>query len=394
MVGARYGAIGVLGSNGTLDEFIHVGMDAGDGRSASVRRRSGLRPARRAHRRAAAGPAGDDGRATRDRSGFPPHHPAMKSFLGVPLEVRDEIFGHLYLADPRAGCVQRRRPAARRGAGRDGRGRHRPRAAVRGEHPPGAVDRGHQPDHPRAAHQRRGRRPPADRRDASLGLADADLVVVVLCDGEPQRGRRADRRPSRRDGARSRARRRRSPRDGLVAPVPGDRTARSWSTTSATPTPARAPRRPLGSGHGGAAAGRGRGPRAASSSCATQGSPAFTEFDLDVAASFAGHAALALDRADARLVRARTADARGPGPDRARPPRPRGAAALRRRPQHPERLRADRPRGRSRTLERPDRRDRRHDPADPQHHLRAARHPRSSRSACGPSSSRSSPLPR
>ena len=27
LVGAKYGAIGVLGTNGTLDQFIHVGMD-------------------------------------------------------------------------------------------------------------------------------------------------------------------------------------------------------------------------------------------------------------------------------------------------------------------------------------------------------------------------------
>jgi len=31
--------------------------------------------------------------------GFPPHHPQMKSFLGVPLYVRGEVFGNLYLAD-------------------------------------------------------------------------------------------------------------------------------------------------------------------------------------------------------------------------------------------------------------------------------------------------------
>ena len=34
-----------------------------------------------------------------DSSGFPPHHPPMRSFLGVPVRVRDEVFGNLYLTD-------------------------------------------------------------------------------------------------------------------------------------------------------------------------------------------------------------------------------------------------------------------------------------------------------
>src|SRR5665811_16438 len=32
-------------------------------------------------------------------SGFPPHHPEMRSFLGVPIRVRDEVFGNLYLTE-------------------------------------------------------------------------------------------------------------------------------------------------------------------------------------------------------------------------------------------------------------------------------------------------------
>ena len=31
--------------------------------------------------------------------GFPPNHPPMNSFLGVPIKVRDEIYGNLYLTD-------------------------------------------------------------------------------------------------------------------------------------------------------------------------------------------------------------------------------------------------------------------------------------------------------
>ncbi len=34
-----------------------------------------------------------------DSYGFPQNHPPMTSFLGVPLKVRDEIYGNLYLTD-------------------------------------------------------------------------------------------------------------------------------------------------------------------------------------------------------------------------------------------------------------------------------------------------------
>jgi GAF domain-containing protein len=36
-------------------------------------------------------------------SGFPEGHPPMRGFLGVPVRVRDEVFGNLYLADKRGG---------------------------------------------------------------------------------------------------------------------------------------------------------------------------------------------------------------------------------------------------------------------------------------------------
>ncbi|GGJ06571.1 sensor histidine kinase [Streptomyces brasiliensis] len=35
--------------------------------------------------------------------GFPPHHPPMNSFLGVPIRVRDQVFGNLYLTEKRGG---------------------------------------------------------------------------------------------------------------------------------------------------------------------------------------------------------------------------------------------------------------------------------------------------
>lgn len=36
--------------------------------------------------------------------GFPEHHPPMRSFLGVPIRVRDEVFGNLYLTEKRGGA--------------------------------------------------------------------------------------------------------------------------------------------------------------------------------------------------------------------------------------------------------------------------------------------------
>ncbi len=36
--------------------------------------------------------------------GFPPHHPPMNSFLGVPIRVRDQVFGNLYLTEKRSGA--------------------------------------------------------------------------------------------------------------------------------------------------------------------------------------------------------------------------------------------------------------------------------------------------
>ena len=38
-----------------------------------------------------------------DRSGFPLHHPPMGSFLGVPVRVRDQVFGNLYLTESARG---------------------------------------------------------------------------------------------------------------------------------------------------------------------------------------------------------------------------------------------------------------------------------------------------
>ena len=101
LAGAQYGALGVIGHDGGLEQFIHVGMDdATAARIGNLPQGKGLlgalitdpRPIRLTHMR-------DDPRST----GFPPNHPPMDSFLGVPIHVRDEVFGNLYLSNSAKG---------------------------------------------------------------------------------------------------------------------------------------------------------------------------------------------------------------------------------------------------------------------------------------------------
>ncbi|WIV53909.1 sensor histidine kinase [Amycolatopsis nalaikhensis] len=101
LLGARYAALGVIGPDGQLVEFIHVGMDAETvARVGRLPEGKGLlgavvedpRPIRLAN-------IGDDPRS----SGFPDEHPPMGSFLGVPIRVRGVVFGNLYLTECRHG---------------------------------------------------------------------------------------------------------------------------------------------------------------------------------------------------------------------------------------------------------------------------------------------------
>jgi signal transduction histidine kinase len=97
LINARYGAMGVIGDGRRLEQFIHVGIDD-------------VTAARIGHLPEGKGLLGaliDDPRPVRLQtiaadarsSGFPDHHPPMDSFLGVPIRVRDEVFGNLYLTD-------------------------------------------------------------------------------------------------------------------------------------------------------------------------------------------------------------------------------------------------------------------------------------------------------
>jgi signal transduction histidine kinase len=102
LVGARYGALGVVAPDGHLEQFVHVGIpDELAARMGQLPRGLGLlgalvedpRPIRLEH-------LGADPRSV----GFPPHHPPMDSFVGVPVRVRDEVFGNLYLSEAAAGA--------------------------------------------------------------------------------------------------------------------------------------------------------------------------------------------------------------------------------------------------------------------------------------------------
>ena len=98
LIDARYGALGVLDAAGEhLSEFVHVGMTpeqiAVIGHLPEGHGILGLlilepEPLRLA-----------DLGAHPDSFGFPPNHPPMRSFLGVPIRVRGQVFGNLYLTD-------------------------------------------------------------------------------------------------------------------------------------------------------------------------------------------------------------------------------------------------------------------------------------------------------
>jgi signal transduction histidine kinase len=104
VIGARYAAIGVIASDGrTLEHFMTYGVDA------DVAARIGTPP--RVH-----GILGAMARGTTpirlpdltkhpDSRGFPPHHPQMRSFLGVPILGSRGTFGNLYVTEKIGGEI-------------------------------------------------------------------------------------------------------------------------------------------------------------------------------------------------------------------------------------------------------------------------------------------------
>jgi signal transduction histidine kinase len=101
LVEARYGALGVRGHGHELVEFIYEGIDE------PTRDLIGHLP----EGRGVLGVLIDDPKPIRldnihDHAasvGFPPNHPPMRTFLGVPVRIRDEVFGNLYLTDKKTG---------------------------------------------------------------------------------------------------------------------------------------------------------------------------------------------------------------------------------------------------------------------------------------------------
>lgn len=98
---AAYGALGVIGPDGTLVEFITTGIDEarraligdlprGEGiLGVIIEEPEGLRLV--------------DLAAHPKSVGFPPHHPPMTTFLGMPVRIRGTVFGNLYLTEKRGG---------------------------------------------------------------------------------------------------------------------------------------------------------------------------------------------------------------------------------------------------------------------------------------------------
>ncbi|MFE5199119.1 GAF domain-containing protein [Streptomyces sp. NPDC056601] len=101
LVDAEYGALGVIGDDKKLAQFLTVGI------SDELRARIGELPS--GH--------GILGELIRHPEplrlselsehpasyGFPHHHPPMRSFLGVPIRVRDDVFGNLYMTEKMSG---------------------------------------------------------------------------------------------------------------------------------------------------------------------------------------------------------------------------------------------------------------------------------------------------
>jgi signal transduction histidine kinase len=100
LVDARYAALGVIGPDRYLVEFIT------DGLTVEQHRRIGDLPTGRG----VLGLLIDEPHPVRLRDiaehprsfGFPPNHPLMRSFLGVPITIRDQVYGNLYLTEKRA----------------------------------------------------------------------------------------------------------------------------------------------------------------------------------------------------------------------------------------------------------------------------------------------------
>jgi len=99
LTGARYGALGVLGPDGRISEFVTTGITdeqraaIGDPPTGNGLLGLLIREAR---------PLRIDRIEDHDACyGFPPNHPSMSSFLGAPITAHRHVFGNIYLTDKR-----------------------------------------------------------------------------------------------------------------------------------------------------------------------------------------------------------------------------------------------------------------------------------------------------
>ena len=101
LTGAQYGALGVIGSDGNLDDFVTHGIDM------ELHRKIGDLPRGRGILRLLIDEPEPlrlpDLREHPASFGFPEHHPPMSTFLGVPVRIRGTVFGNLYLTESRHG---------------------------------------------------------------------------------------------------------------------------------------------------------------------------------------------------------------------------------------------------------------------------------------------------
>ena len=102
--GARYAALGVIGEHATLVEFLHVGFEPGTAEAIG-------------HLPVGKGVLGtlihsaktirlDRLQDHPDSTGFPPNHPPMETFLGVPVRIGERVFGNLYLTEKPGGFTE------------------------------------------------------------------------------------------------------------------------------------------------------------------------------------------------------------------------------------------------------------------------------------------------
>jgi len=97
LVQARYAALGIVDSSGTIERFITTGMTSDE--------QASIGPPPRGH--GLLGLIIREGRSYRipdigahaDSYGFPPYHPPMRSFLGVPVTMKGKPVGNLYLTE-------------------------------------------------------------------------------------------------------------------------------------------------------------------------------------------------------------------------------------------------------------------------------------------------------